>query len=735
MTVLRPLRQGLPRVPGGEPWPPAGVVEVEDRPDYLAETAGLAAAPAGDLDPAETTASVEVVSSVAQSSASTVANAAPVVTREERRVPLRRGLPRIPAGEPWPPEGFGVLTVSSDGFDLSVVASQPAGSEAVPPSTVASQRSGSEAQHAATVVPVAAPTPAVPATVPPTAVTAPAAPEAVSATAAPATVSGPVAGTAGAPALAASATEVRRVPLRRGLPRVAGGEPWPAAGDGVLTVSVDEFDLNTTAEVAPPAPSQPAATEPAVAASTTIERVPLRRGLPRTAGGEPWPAAGFGVLSVPVVQEEPTPPTTTADRLESAASETPTVAPTAPTALDDDRDIPAASVSTAVAATDQAAVPAPAASPTQAARPTSPVDPTPAAGASPTARPTAPGARPAPAARPTTPPARPAARPAARSAAKPATGTSAERQPFNLAAFFTKVVEAVRFPALALVGAIAVVGGLFMLVRWMMGTDALAEFLVRYPGEYPLPEGAEPGFPAWVRWNHFLNMFFIILIIRSGLQNRYEKKPPAYWTPRWSGFGGGKKISISLWLHQMLDILWLLNGIVFITLLFVTGHWMRIVPTSWTVFPNALSAMLQYLSLDWPTENGWVAYNSLQQLTYFTIVFIAAPLAAVTGLRMSGLWPAKAQRLSTLYPVELARAVHFPTMLFFVFFVITHVAMVFATGALRNLNHMFAGTDSTNWAGFWIFVIALAAIATLWELARPMILAPIASLLGQVTQR
>ena len=228
MTVLRPLRQGLPRVPGGEPWPPAGVVEVEDRPDYLAETAGLAAAPAGGIDPAETTASIEAVSSVAQSSAPTVANAAPAVTSEERRVPLRRGLPRIPAGEPWPPEGFGVLTVSSDGFDLSVVASQPAGSEAVPPSTVASQRSGSEAQHAATVVPVAAPT----------AVTAPAAPEAVSATAAPATVSGPVAGTAGAPALAASATEVRRV-----LPRVAGGEPWPAAGDGVLTVSVDEFDL------------------------------------------------------------------------------------------------------------------------------------------------------------------------------------------------------------------------------------------------------------------------------------------------------------------------------------------------------------------------------------------------------------------------------------------------------------------------------------------------------------
>ena len=74
----------------------------------------------------------------------------------------------------------------------------------------------------------------------------------------------------------------------------------------------------------------------------------------------------------------------------------------------------------------------------------------------------------------------------------------------------------------------------------------------------------------------------------------------------------------------------------FFVLLFVTGQWMRIVPTSWDVFPNALSAALQYVSLDWPTENGWVNYNSLQLLAYFVTVFIAAPLAIVTGMRMSG---------------------------------------------------------------------------------------------------
>ena len=123
---------------------------------------------------------------------------------------------------------------------------------------------------------------------------------------------------------------------------------------------------------------------------------------------------------------------------------------------------------------------------------------------------------------------------------------------------------------------------------------------------------------------------------------RHQQQPPAFYTPK----KGGKKVSIYLWLHTSLDVLWLINGVVFVVLLFVTGHWARIVPTSWEVFPNALSAMLQYLTLEWPVENGWVNYNSLQQLAYFSTVFLAAPLAIASGFRMSGLWPKKNAKLA-----------------------------------------------------------------------------------------
>ena len=247
------------------------------------------------------------------------------------------------------------------------------------------------------------------------------------------------------------------------------------------------------------------------------------------------------------------------------------------------------------------------------------------------------------------------------------------------------------------------------------------------------------AFPAWLGWQHFFTVFLLVLIVRTGLEVRTQKRPAAFWAPRRNPKG---KISLSLWFHQSLDLLWVVNGVVFVALLFATGQWMRVVPTSWAVFPNALSAGLQYVSLDWPTENGWVYYNSLQQLAYFTTIFIAAPLSIITGFRMSKLWPRDATRLNRAYPIEWARALHFPLMLFFVAFTAVHVFLVFATGALRNLNHMYAAQGSTdptayadNWTGFWIFVASLVVIAAAWIAARPVVLAPIARRFGTVSGR
>jgi len=494
--------------------------------------------------------------------------------------------------------------------------------------------------------------------------------------------------------------------IRRGLPRVPGGEPWPPAGEAPERAGAaqDAAAAEPAAVAAAPAVAEQVAPPPAAPSSsvapaastpgtTTAGTTALRRGLPRVPGGEPWPPAGFA----PAAAAAPVTPSAIA----AVAAEAPAVTEVP---AEVSREAPTVTKAPAKARVETQAGPA-----------------VPAVAAAE-----------APAVVREAPPARTAVVPPEPAAAK-ATATEAPAKAGPQAKLYGSrtLGRWIRLAILLSVAAVAAAGILVLAARGVTTLPGVPAFLERYPGTYGLPAGAEPGFPWWAQWTHFFNIFLMVLIIRSGYQVRTQQKPPAFWTPR----RGGKKISITLWLHQSLDLLWLANGLIFVVLLFASGRWMRIVPTSWEVFPNALSALLQYMTLDWPVESGWVNYNSLQQLMYFIVVFVAAPVAAVTGARMSELWPKDAKALNKAYPVEAARALHFPTMLFFVLFILIHVFLVLATGALRNLNHMFGGTDVVNWTGFWLFAAAIAVTAGGWFAARPIVLAPIAKLSGSVSSR
>lgn len=294
-------------------------------------------------------------------------------------------------------------------------------------------------------------------------------------------------------------------------------------------------------------------------------------------------------------------------------------------------------------------------------------------------------------------------------------------------------------PALIIAGLVVVAVAVVLGARWLRTLEGVQEFIATYDGHSTQLEAAPEGMPWWMGWQHFFNMFLIVLIIRTGLQVRTERKPPGYWTAKKGSFfspkgNTPKKVSLSQWLHQVLDVLWVLNGLIFVVLLIVTGHWMRIVPTDWDVFPNMLSGAIQYASLDWPTENGWVHYNALQTVAYGFTVFIAAPLAILSGIRFSTWWPQNAEKLNKIYPVEWARATHFPVMLYFVGFTIVHVFLVFFTGALANLNHMYTSRDVVDWWGLVIFLVSLVVIAAAWFLTKPLFTTPIAARMGKVSK-
>jgi DMSO/TMAO reductase YedYZ molybdopterin-dependent catalytic subunit/thiosulfate reductase cytochrome b subunit len=282
---------------------------------------------------------------------------------------------------------------------------------------------------------------------------------------------------------------------------------------------------------------------------------------------------------------------------------------------------------------------------------------------------------------------------------------------------------------------------------------AVQVFLVRYPGIPLAAVAVNTGFPAWLRLQHFLNLFFMAFIIRAGLQIladhprlywkrdctpgtewfRFQKAVPAgrVWTakddsvtlPAWLGIPGIRhSIGLARWWHFSITLLWMINGIIFYILLFTTDQWLRLVPTTWEVIPNAASTAVQYLSLTFPADQSWLRYNSLQQITYFITVFVAAPTSILTGFMQS---PAISNRLGWIgraFNRQRARSIHFIALCWFLFYILAHVTLVFITGARVNLNMMFAGVNGGNWSGVLMFVMAMVLVAVTWWLASPFTL-------------
>lgn len=286
-------------------------------------------------------------------------------------------------------------------------------------------------------------------------------------------------------------------------------------------------------------------------------------------------------------------------------------------------------------------------------------------------------------------------------------------------------------------------------VRELRTLPLIEEFIARYPGHSSTPISYD-GFPLWLRIQHFFNLFLMTFIIRSGIQVladhprlyltnnctpgtewfRFQKPVPKdhLWTakddavtlPSWLGIPGIRhSIGLARWWHFSCDLLWLANGVVFYVLLFSTNQWQRLVPTSLDVFPNALSMMLQYLSLQLPAENGWVRYNSLQQIAYFITVFVAAPMAVFTGLMQAPAVSNNLGWLGRIFNRQVARSIHFLILLWFLQFIAVHITMVFVTGVRRNLNHITLGNDSTGWIGSLIGFLLFVVVAAAWFWASP----------------
>jgi cytochrome b561-like protein/universal stress protein family protein len=135
------------------------------------------------------------------------------------------------------------------------------------------------------------------------------------------------------------------------------------------------------------------------------------------------------------------------------------------------------------------------------------------------------------------------------------------------------------------------------------------------------------------------------------------------------------------------EIIWFANGVAYYTLLFTSGEWTRLVPTSWNVIPDAFNAAMTYATFNFPPPGD--PYNPLQQLTYFGVVFLLGPFMIATGAAMS---PAIAAQFPSYQKIfrgrQTARSLHFLGLLAFILFIIVHLTMVIVERFPENMGNI-----------------------------------------------
>lgn len=230
-------------------------------------------------------------------------------------------------------------------------------------------------------------------------------------------------------------------------------------------------------------------------------------------------------------------------------------------------------------------------------------------------------------------------------------------------------------------------------------------------------------FPAWLRAAHWINVFFIGLLARSGIQI-LASYPRLFWsddcTPghEWLKFTrrkeptdrmwtsledeksvspliaqpGGNSLGLGRHFHFVSVLFWILSGVIYVILLFVTGEWSRLIPTSWSIFPDALHTFTEYITFHVPPASEFKPYDPLQQLTYAAVVFLLGPFLIATGAAQSpGIEARFPWYLRIFGGRQIARSLHFLGLLAVIAFTAVHTVMVIVTGLGKNLGDIVLG--------------------------------------------
>ncbi|MDN5747497.1 MAG: molybdopterin-dependent oxidoreductase [Pseudonocardia sp.] len=255
-------------------------------------------------------------------------------------------------------------------------------------------------------------------------------------------------------------------------------------------------------------------------------------------------------------------------------------------------------------------------------------------------------------------------------------------------------------------------------------------------------------YPPFVIITHLLNILFLLMLARSGLEV-LSAHPKLYWSDdcppgrQWARFSrtefgadsrrpwtsqdeeeswnpvialpGRKNLGLGRHWHFLTLQFWIATGVVYVVLMFVSGYWVYLVPTSWSVVPQAIRDVGTYLHFTLPEPLPGEPFNAAQKLAYFSVVFLLAPLQIATGAAMS---PAVIGRFPWYAKIfggkQGARSLHFIGLVSFTGFIVVHTAMVIIHGLPVELAKiLLGGEDADHSLAVIVGTLALIAIIVL----------------------
>jgi len=151
--------------------------------------------------------------------------------------------------------------------------------------------------------------------------------------------------------------------------------------------------------------------------------------------------------------------------------------------------------------------------------------------------------------------------------------------------------------------------------------------------------------------------------------------------------GWGRSLHfLAAWFLVVTGLFYLLAGL-------LGGHIRRnILPAAKEFSPGGLIQDAREHMNPQADVGGGPPYGKVQKVAYAGVVFVALPLMLLTGLTMSPAVTASMPFLLDLFGgYQSARTIHFFGFSALILFLVAHVAMVFVTGARRQLRAMTLG--------------------------------------------